>query len=108
MFTADNGVLGLGVTSGDPHQLLIAWQPDSCASGYSLQYELTNRGQCEEISSPQRISIQDTLNGQTTYNFIIGLESRSVYMVYIRPLYDGMQGLESSISGTTLEIAGGK
>ncbi|XP_038053143.1 uncharacterized protein LOC119725691, partial [Patiria miniata] len=31
--TTENGVLGLEVTSGGPHQLFVAWQPDPCSSG---------------------------------------------------------------------------
>ncbi|XP_038068801.1 angiopoietin-1 receptor-like [Patiria miniata] len=100
--SSDNGVLGLKVISDDPHQLQVTWQPDPCVSGYILEYALTNRGQCEEIESPQRVSLPGPLDGQTTSHVITGLISSSTYMVYIRPQYNGTQGPEASTSGTTL------
>ncbi|XP_038066666.1 angiopoietin-1 receptor-like [Patiria miniata] len=100
--STNNGVLGLKVFSDVPYQLQVSWQPDACVSGYILEYALTNRGQCEEIESPQRVPLPGPLDGQTTSHVITGLISRSTYMVYIRPQYSGTQGPESSTSGTTL------
>ncbi|XP_038066690.1 tyrosine-protein phosphatase 99A-like [Patiria miniata] len=100
--STDNGVLGLKVMPIDRYQLQVSWQPDPCVSGYILEYALTNRGQCEEIESPQWVSLPGPLDGQTTSHVITGLISSSTYMVYIRPLYNGTQGLEASTSGTTL------
>ncbi|XP_038066662.1 phosphatidylinositol phosphatase PTPRQ-like [Patiria miniata] len=99
---ADNGVLGLKVISDDPNQLQVSWQPDACVSGYMLEYALTNRGQCEEIESPQRVPLPGPLDGQTTSHVITGLISGSTYMVYIRPQYNDTEGPEASTSGTTL------
>ena len=94
-------VLGLKVTSDDPYELQVSWQPDPCISGYTLQYALTNRGQCEEIESPQPVPVPDVLDGQTTSHTITGLEAHSTYVVYLRPLYSGTEGPDVSASGTT-------
>ncbi|XP_038052727.1 uncharacterized protein LOC119725395 [Patiria miniata] len=75
--TTQNGVLGLEVSSGDPHQLFVAWQPDPCSSGY----ELTTTDECEDTIAQESI--------QETFHFITGLESTLNYRVYIRPLYPG-------------------
>ncbi|XP_038066667.1 angiopoietin-1 receptor-like [Patiria miniata] len=98
-----NGVLGLKAFSNDPDQLQVSWQPDACVSGYILVYALTNRGQCEEIESPQRVPLPGPLDGQTTSHVITGLISSSTYMVYIRPQYSGTQGPETSMPGTTIK-----
>ncbi|XP_038066663.1 angiopoietin-1 receptor-like [Patiria miniata] len=100
--STDNGVLGLKVLSDDPHQLQVSWQPDACVSGYILEYALTNRGQCEEIESPQRVPLPGPVDGQTTSHVITGLISRSTYMVYIRPQYSSTEGPDVSTSETTL------
>ncbi|XP_038066691.1 receptor-type tyrosine-protein phosphatase mu-like [Patiria miniata] len=101
--STDNGVLGLTVIADDPKQLQVSWQPDACVSGYILEYALTNRGQCEEIESPQWVSLPGLLDGQTTSHVITGLISSSTYMVYIRPQYSGTPGPNSTTSGTTLK-----
>ncbi|XP_038066664.1 angiopoietin-1 receptor-like [Patiria miniata] len=101
--STDNGVLGLKVMPIDRYQLQVSWQPDACVFGYILEYALTNRGQCEEIVSPQRVPLPGPLDGQTTSHVITGLISSSTYMVYIRPQYSSTQGPEASTSGTTLK-----
>ncbi|XP_038066669.1 angiopoietin-1 receptor-like [Patiria miniata] len=101
--STDNGVLGLKVMSIDRCQLQVSWQSDACVSGYILEYALTNRGQCEEIESPQRVSLPGPLDDQTTSHVITGLISRSTYMVYIRPQYNAARGPEVSTSETTLK-----
>ncbi|XP_038069022.1 angiopoietin-1 receptor-like [Patiria miniata] len=101
--STDNVVLGLKVMPIDRYQLQVSWQPDACVSAYILEYALTNRGQCEEIESPQRVSLPGPLDGQTTSHVITGLISCSTYMVYIRPQYNAVRGPEVSTSGTTLK-----
>ncbi|XP_022111715.1 netrin receptor DCC-like, partial [Acanthaster planci] len=73
-----NGVLGLEVTSGDPHQLFVTWQPDPCVSGY----ELTTRDECEDI-------VYQEMTLENAYHFITGLESPLSHRVYMRPVYPG-------------------
>ncbi|XP_022098115.1 polycystic kidney disease protein 1-like 2 isoform X2 [Acanthaster planci] len=81
--STQNSVLGLQVTSGDPHQLFVSWQPDPCASGY----ELVTRDECTG-----EILFQESLP-ETTYHFITGLESPFNCRLFIRPVYpDGMLG----------------
>ncbi|XP_038066670.1 angiopoietin-1 receptor-like [Patiria miniata] len=101
--STDIGVLGLNVMPIDRYQLHVFWQPDPCVSGYILEYALTNRGQCEEIVSPQRIPLPGPFDGQTTSHVITGLISCSTYMVFIRPQYNAVRGPEVSTSGTTLK-----
>ncbi|XP_038066685.1 receptor-type tyrosine-protein phosphatase F-like [Patiria miniata] len=101
--STDYGVLGLKVLSDGPDQLQVSWQPDACVSGYILEYALTNRGQCEEIESPQKVSLPGPLDGQTTRRVITGLISSSTYMVYIRPQYSSTEGPDVSTSVTTLK-----
>ncbi|XP_038052730.1 uncharacterized protein LOC119725398 [Patiria miniata] len=88
--TTENGVLGLEVTSGGPHQLFVAWQPDPCSSGY----EVTTRDDCGNIVSQESIT-------ETTYHFITGLKLPLNNRVYIRPLYPGdVKGPEVTFSQT--------
>ncbi|XP_022095017.1 uncharacterized protein LOC110981618 [Acanthaster planci] len=74
--STQNGVIGLEVTSGDPHQLFVTWQPDPCAFGY----EFTTRDECEDIISQELIS-------ENGYHFVSGLASPLSHRVYIRPMY---------------------
>ncbi|XP_022111479.1 receptor-type tyrosine-protein phosphatase delta-like [Acanthaster planci] len=82
--STETGVLGLDVTSGDPHQLFITFQPDACASDYELRH------QCEDIASVHRVP-------QTFNYFLTGIESPSNYIVQVRPIYiGGVRGPEVS------------
>ncbi|XP_038059716.1 uncharacterized protein LOC119730762 [Patiria miniata] len=88
--TTENGVLGLEVTSGDPHQPFVAWQPDACSSGY----ELTTRDECGNSVSQETIL-------ETTYHFITDLKFPLNYRVHFRPLYPGdVKGPEVTFSQT--------
>ncbi|XP_022097194.1 angiopoietin-1 receptor-like isoform X2 [Acanthaster planci] len=97
-----NAVLGLDVISNDPYELRVSWLPDPCVPGYSLEYTLTNRGQCEVIKSPQPVIVPDLLDDQTTSHVITGLEAHSTYTVSLRPEYTSTQGPDVSTSVTTL------
>ncbi|XP_038053132.1 uncharacterized protein LOC119725683 [Patiria miniata] len=82
--STQNSVVGLEATTGGPHQLFVAWQPDACSSGY----ELTTTDDCGN-------SVSQELPMETTYHFITDLGSPLNYRVHIRPLYPGdVQGPE--------------
>ena len=84
-------MLGLEVTSGDPRQLFVTWQPDPCASGY----EVTTRDDCEDIVSQE-------LASKNNYHFVTGLESPLSHRVYMRPVYPGDErGPEVTFPQTT-------
>ncbi|XP_033636915.1 receptor-type tyrosine-protein phosphatase T-like isoform X2 [Asterias rubens] len=101
----ENPVLGLGVISHGPQSLTITWEHDPCVSRYSLTYELTNRGQCGEITSPVKTSVSDPSSGQTS-QYLSSLEPFSTYTVYIAPIYQSnIIGPESSASAITLDVA---
>ena len=87
--TAQSGVLGLQVSSGDPHQLYVTWQPDPCTSSFEVTH------QCQDI--PLRIT-------NTSRHFFTGLESSSNLPVYVRPIYGDVTGPDASFPPPTSKL----
>ena len=88
--------MGLTATvQGDSEPVLEAsWQPDPCASGHQLQYELTRTGKYDAVARPENVSV--SLAQSVTSHRVDGLLNCAEYNVYIHPQYDDTLGPSSS------------
>ncbi|XP_072018129.1 receptor-type tyrosine-protein phosphatase F-like [Amphiura filiformis] len=103
------GVSNLSVMpeSSDATKLRVTWTSPAhplptcpMALFFVIRFELTNRGQCEVISSP----VQMTFTTTTDVSVVItGLESYSTYTVYVTSAIGSIGGHAVFVSATTIE-----
>ena len=93
--TAFTGVQDLTAIAdpSSPDQMVLSWRPDS-ASFYIVDYALLNRGLCEPIPSPSRVTAAPVrVPGQSTSFTVVGLEPSSTYAFYVQSYYGVPEGV---------------
>ncbi|XP_038066680.1 receptor-type tyrosine-protein phosphatase mu-like [Patiria miniata] len=98
----ENVITNVMQTNVDATSMTVSWSTVPCADHYSVQYALTNRDNCESISSPAYSSHCMCQRSTTT---ITSLMPNSGYTVRVKAYVNGAYGPIKTASVTTASSA---